>query len=128
MTNLSGALPQALTKPVKTITGLYLAKATRKYPAWRRAKDAVGWLKGEVVIVPTAKLACSVFSVSYPRLKQAQAQLDRNKHHGNGNGAPALSDEVVERIVAEVGVERIWRVVEKLTQPQLPLQAAEAVS
>jgi hypothetical protein len=126
MTNLSGALPQALTKPVKTITGLYLAKATRKYPAWRRAKDAVGWLKGEVVIVPTAKLACSVFSVSYPRLKQAEAWHHFEKHvNGTGAGATALSDEVVERIVAEVGVERIWRVVEKLTQPELPLVAAE---
>src|SRR6266480_1373752 len=97
MTNLSGALPQALTKPVKTITGLYLAKATRKYPAWRRAKDAVGWLKGEVVIVPTAKLACSVFSVSYPRLKQAQAPPDRNNPHAKRNAVPALSDELVER-------------------------------
>jgi hypothetical protein len=47
--------------------------------------------------------------------------------HANGNGgSPAtLSDAVVEHIVAEVGVERIWRALDKLTQPQLPLQAAQ---
>ena len=47
--------------------------------------------------------------------------------HANGkSGSPAtLSDAVVEHIVAEVGVERIWRALDKLTQPQLPLQAAQ---
>ena len=47
--------------------------------------------------------------------------------HANGNGGSTatLSDAVVEHIVAEVGVERIWRALDKLTQPQLPLQAAQ---
>jgi hypothetical protein len=117
--------------PVKvTIGALFLAKATRAYPAWRRAEDAARWMKGEVVITPTAKLACAIFRISYPRLKQAQTRLERNKHHVDwnhvdGNGSTELSDGVVERIVAEVGIERIWRALDKLTQPQLPLQAAE---
>jgi hypothetical protein len=36
-----------------------------------------------------------------------------------------LSDAAVERIVAEVGVDRIWRAIDKLTAPELPLAAAE---
>jgi hypothetical protein len=36
-----------------------------------------------------------------------------------------LSDEVVERIVAEIGIDRIFRAADQLTAPELPLQAAE---
>jgi hypothetical protein len=32
---------------------------------------------------------------------------------------------VIENIVREVGVDRVWRVVDKLTSPELPLVAAE---
>jgi hypothetical protein len=116
-----------------------LAKTFRTYPKRQRARDAASWIRGEVTVTPTIKLAASVFGISPPLMK---AQLDRRRGgdydrdhrrparagqtHGNGSGnASQLSDDVVERIVAEVGVDRIWRVVEKLTQPQLPLQAAE---
>ena len=36
-----------------------------------------------------------------------------------------LSDQALERIVAETGVERVWRVIDRLTAPELPLAAAE---
>jgi hypothetical protein len=114
--------------PVK-VSGLFIAKATRAYPASRRTEDAVRWLRGEVQIVPTIKLAAEVFGVSYPRIKQTQArteQRERSKRHAsNGNGTTTLSDSALERLLAEVGIDRIWHAVDKLTQPQLPLQAAD---
>jgi hypothetical protein len=36
-----------------------------------------------------------------------------------------LSDADLEQLVTEVGIDRVWRVLDRLTQPQLPLQAAE---
>jgi hypothetical protein len=39
--------------------------------------------------------------------------------------ADTLSDDEVKNIVAEVGIERCWRAVEKITQPELPMVAAE---
>jgi hypothetical protein len=39
--------------------------------------------------------------------------------------ADTLSDDAVERIVSEIGVDRFWRAVDMLTQPQPPLVAAE---
>ena len=117
------------TSQVKIITGQRLAKASVGYPALLRAEDAVRWQRGELQIKPTAKLAAAVFNVSYPRLKQAQARLEprkHSKHHGlNGGGMTPLSDQALERIVAETGVERVWRVIDRLTAPELPLAAAE---
>jgi hypothetical protein len=124
--NLDTPRGQAPANPAKTITGEYLAKATRTYPAECRAEDAARWQRGELQIKPTAKLACEVFRVSYPRLKQAQARLEPNKHsRHHGNGMTPLSDQALERIVAETGVDRIWRVIDRLTAPELPLAAAE---
>jgi hypothetical protein len=34
--------------------------------------------------------------------------------NGSGNGTPTLFDHSVERIVAEVGVDRIWRALDRL--------------
>ena len=135
MRDVSSLPPPATQAAIKVISSLHLAKAFRSYPKWRRALDAAGWVRGEVMITPTIKLAASVFGISPPLVK---TQLDREhvrgrdhhrparagQTHGNGS-ASQLSDDVVERIVAEVGVDRIWRVVEKLTEPQLPLQPAE---
>jgi hypothetical protein len=39
--------------------------------------------------------------------------------------ADTFTDADLDALVAEIGIDRIWRAVEKLTQPQLPLQAAE---
>jgi hypothetical protein len=61
------------------------------------------------------------------RLAEQRAQREqagRTKSFGNG-GITTLSDSVIERIVREVGVDRIWRVIDRLTQPDLPLVAAE---
>jgi hypothetical protein len=112
---------------VKVISGLRIAKATVHYSKQERVRDAVLWLRGEVAVAPTFRLAAHVFRVSAPLVVKAYRlveQLD-NKRHVNGNGTTTLSDDVVERIVAEVGVDRVWRVVDKLTQPQLPLQPTE---
>lgn len=40
-------------------------------------------------------------------------------------GGTALSEDAVERIVVEVGVDRIRRAIDRLTEPELPLVAAE---
>jgi hypothetical protein len=126
LVSLTAPLGQVLAEPTG---GQFLAKATSAYPAWRRAEDAVRWLRGELQIKPTIKLAAEVFRVSHPRIKQAQARIEqreRNKRYAsNGNGTTTLSDSALERLVAEVGIDRVWRAVDKLTQPQLPLQAAE---
>ena len=109
------------------ITGQYLAKATVKYPKWYRAKDAARWLRGELTIKPTLKLACETFGVSAPLVAEARKYLEqqeRSKHHGNG-GTSSLSDSAIDNIVREVGVERVWRAIDRLTQPELPLVAAE---
>jgi hypothetical protein len=118
----------------KIVTGERLAKSTVGYPWWVRAQDAALWLAGEAEVKPTAKLACAVFGVSYPRLRQAQARLrrrDRSKPHVNGNGrsanghAPNLDDGNLDRIVAALGADRVLASLDRVTQPQLPLQAAE---
>jgi hypothetical protein len=112
-------------KAVKTVTGEFIAKATVNYPPWRRALDAVRWLRGQIIIEPpTLKLAAKTFGVSVPSVIAARKRLEqreRGKKHANGGGSTGLSDDAVERIVTEVGVDRIWRAVDRLTQPQLPL-------
>jgi hypothetical protein len=117
---------------VKAVTGLYIAKAAVNYRKYQRAEDAARWLRGELQIKPTVKLAAKTFGVSIPLVAEARkhhlrqlARREQGKRHLNGGSVPGLSDDAVERIVAEVGVDRIWRAVDKLTQPQLPLQAAE---
>jgi hypothetical protein len=111
----------------KAVTGQYLAKATVNYPPRRRADDAAGWLRGQVIIKPTIKLAAETFGVSVPLVAQARDRLEqreRSKRHGNG-GTTTLSDDAIDRIVVEVGPERVMRSLDRITQPQLPLVAAE---
>jgi hypothetical protein len=62
----------------------------------------------------------TAFYISVPLVLVEQLHAN-----GNGGGTTTLSDAIVEHIVAEVGVERIWRALDKLTQLQLPLQAAQ---
>jgi hypothetical protein len=119
-------------KPIKTVSGQFIARAKVHYAPRRRAEDAARWLRGELTIKPTLKLAAETFGVSIPLVVEARehhlrrlAQREQGKRHLNGGSVPGLSDDAVERIVAEVGVERIWRAVDKITQPNLPLVAAE---
>jgi hypothetical protein len=121
VSNATGSLRQA--NPVKTVTGQRIAKATHGYPPLDKGQGRRPLAPGELHIRPTAKSACRVFGVSYRRLKLAQAYLAERPV--NGNGATVLSDEVVERIVAEIGIDRIFRAADQLTAPELPLQAAE---
>jgi hypothetical protein len=121
---------------VKTVTGQCLAKSSVGYPLWARAEDAARWLSGEVVVRPTAKMACQIFRVSYPTLKHAQTLIWQNRPrvrrvngNGNGSGAPSLiSDDALDRLVAAIGADRVLAAIDRATQPSLPFVAAEVVS
>jgi hypothetical protein len=118
----------SFTSAVKIVTGERIAKSSCGYLPQVRAEDAARWLRGEVVVRPTTKMACAVFGISYPRLRQAQkrlARLERSKHHINGNGSAVLPDAVIDGIVAEVGHDRIFAALDRVTAPELPLAAAE---
>jgi hypothetical protein len=111
---------------VKVISSLHLAKAFRSYPKWKRARDAASWVRGEVTVTPTVKLAASVFGVSSPLVKAQLERRELGKHHAvNGKGTTALSDDALDRIVSAIGADRVLAAVDRATQPQLPLAAAE---
>jgi hypothetical protein len=122
--NVPGALGQAPARPIKIVSSLHLAKAFR-YPKWKRGHDAAGWIRGEVAVTPTLKLAASVFGVSPPLVK---AQLDRRaKHHANDNSDASypMTDDALDRLGAAIGADRVLAAIDRGTQPQLPLAAAE---
>src|SRR5262245_43213593 len=107
----AGVYTNGRAPATKTVTGQFIARATVNYPPPQRAEDAARWLRGELQIRPTVKLAAETFGVSIPLVVEAREQIERReqgKRHGNG-GTTTLSDEAVERIVAEVGIDRIWR-------------------
>jgi hypothetical protein len=119
------AAPRPQT-PAKVVSGQRIAKASASYLPWQRAEDAIRWMRGEVAVNPTAKLAAEVFGVSVPTVTAARKRLDhRDRAKRFNGGVSTLSDDAIERIVVEVGVDRVWRAVDKLTQPELPLVAAE---
>ncbi len=70
-------------------------------------------------------MACESFDVSYARLKQAQIKLGYRmpKEHVNGNAVAIHSDNEVDRLLAEIGPDRIWRALDRMTQPMRPLVA-----
>jgi len=111
--------------PRKIVSSRHLAKAFR-YPKWRRARGAAAWIRGEISVTATLKLAASVIGASPPLVK---AQLDRcAKCHTNGNGGDSypISDAALGRLVAAIGADRVLAALDRLTQPQLPFhQAAE---
>jgi hypothetical protein len=112
-------------KTVKTVTGQYLAKATVNYPSRQRADDAVRWLCGQLTIKPTVKLAAATFGVSAPLVAEARKRFEQRERAKRFNGGTTtLSDSAIEGIVREVGVDRIWRAVDKLTSPELPFVVA----
>jgi hypothetical protein len=110
----------------RVVTGQYLARAVY-YPKWYRASDAARWLRGELAVKPTLKLAAETFGVSVPLVAAARERFERqerSKRPGNG-GTSALSDSAIDNIVREVGPERVMCSLDRITQPQLPLAAAE---
>ena len=114
--------PTTSTKqaPVKVISGLRLAKAFRNYPKAERAREAASWVRGEVTIAPTRKLAASTFGVSPARVRAELKPRERTKRHINGNGSAAyLSDDELDRIVVEAGLDRVLAALDRATQPQL---------
>jgi hypothetical protein len=116
---------QAPATPI--VTGQRIARATINYAPQQRAADAARWLRGELSIKPTVALAARTFGVSVPLVVEAHERLEqseRAKRFGNG-GTAILSDSAIEKLVREVGVDRVWRAVDKLTSPELPLVAAE---
>jgi hypothetical protein len=51
--------------------------------------------------------------------------IHRQAPAADDSGNDTLSDECVEHFVDEVGVDRIWRALDRLTAPEMPLAAAE---
>jgi hypothetical protein len=110
----------------KAIPGQFIAKATTNYPRHCRAEDAAQWMRGKVEVAPTLKLAAATFGVQPAEVKAARERLEQSERKRFGNGGTAiLSDSVIEHIVREIGADRIWRAVDKLTSPELSLVAAE---
>jgi hypothetical protein len=110
----------------KAVPGQFIARATSSYPRNRRAEDAAQWLRGKIEVAPTLKLAAETFGVQPAEVKAARKRLEQSERakHFNG-GSTILSDSVIENIVREVGVDRVWRAVDRLTQPEMSLVAAE---
>ena len=110
----------------KTISALHISKARKTYFKHQRVVDAAGWVRGEVRVAPTLKLAAAVFGVPLAeirRLVRWRKQHDLGKQ-SNG-GTTALSDTAIDNIVMEIGPERFLQSIDRLTQPKLPLVAAE---
>jgi hypothetical protein len=110
---------QAPATPI--VTGQHIAKARVSYSPQQRADDAAAWLEGRVSIKPTVVLAAQTFRVRPALVVEARKQRARANAAAEGAGLP---DEAVERIVVEIGPERILRVVDKLTRPPLPFAVA----
>jgi hypothetical protein len=110
-----------------TVTGQRIAKASN-YTPQQRADDAARWLRGELTVQPTVALAARTFRVSVPLVAAARERFAqraaRPKRFGNG-GTAILSDSALESIIREVGVDRVWCAIDRLTSPELPLVAAE---
>jgi hypothetical protein len=117
---------QASDTKVTVVTGQYIARATVNYPSRQRAEGAVRWFRGELTIKPTVKLAAKTFGVSLQLVAEARKRFEQRERAKRFNGGTTtLSDSAIEGIVREVGVDRIWRAVDKLTSPEPPLVAAE---
>src|SRR5262249_44806750 len=101
------------------VTAQPIAKAKVNYAPQQRATDAARWLRGELSIKPTVALAARTFGVSVPLITEARERLEQRER---AKHLAALSDNVIEHIVREVGVDRVWRAVDRLTAP---LVAAE---
>ena len=95
-------------KTVKTVTSIFppaaLARALRKL------------LRDLVVFAGTSINDLA----STPRRKPSQTKRQRLLYRR----ADSLTDADLDRLVANIGVERIWRAVDRLTQPPLPFMTA----
>jgi hypothetical protein len=127
-----------LKQAIEVISGLFVSKAFREYPVWRRAQDAIRWKAGEVTVEPTIGQACEFFRVSRYHFKQAEARLaeqckraeriererlerlERIKcEHAsfNGGGPTALSDNGLDNLIERVGIARVLAAVHRVTRP-----------
>lgn len=79
-----GVYGNGQTPPGKTAKIL----AGQFYPSWRRADDALAWLRGELQIKATVKQATTLFRVNAPQLKAARERLEQHeqskRHRANG--------------------------------------------
>jgi hypothetical protein len=107
----------------KAIPGQFIARATTSYPRNCRAEDAAQWLRGKAEVVPTLKLAAATFHVQPAEVMAARKRLEQ-RERANAAFRVGLSDDAVERIVVEIGPERVLKVVDKLTEPPLPVVLA----
>ena len=118
---------QAATETPKLLRGRWIAQASTGYPTWQRILDAAAWVRGELTIQPpTLALAARIWGVSSTAVANELSRDIGGKRFRAilGSNSASLSDDAVMRIVAEVGVERVWRAVDKLTQPPLPFVTA----
>jgi histone H3/H4 len=82
-----------------------------QYKGWIAAK----LVSGEWPYVPTPAEAA--------RLLGTHARL---VHKALGSTPKPLTDAAIDRLIQRAGVERVWAALDRLTQPPLPLIAAEA--
>lgn len=92
--------------PVNATTGRQLAYQLRGLTVDRRAKVARLYVDGTVALGSlTKRQAASLFRVSARRL---------------GSDAPKRppTEEQIEKFILDVGVDRVWNVVDRITTPQ----------
>src|SRR4051794_39256550 len=89
----NGQMPPA----IKAVSGLFIAKATTSYPKRQRADDAARWLRGELQIKPTIKVAAETFGVSVPLVTEARKRFEqRERAKRFSAGTTTLSDSAIE--------------------------------
>ena len=111
----------------------------RYYPQDERDVDAAAWVLRELDVEPTNKLAAAVFDTTVARVSKARRLLEQRGRRHNGGGhhnckpVSTLTDREVDRLVEQVGAELVeklgaeacLRFLDRATQPELPLRAAE---
>jgi hypothetical protein len=104
-----------------------------------RDVDAAAWVLRELDVEPTNKLAAAVFDTTEARVSKARRLLEQRGRRHNGGGhhnckpVSTLTDREVDRLVEQVGAELVeklgaeacLRFLDRATQPELPLRAAE---
>jgi hypothetical protein len=124
----------------RVITAESIAKR-RYYFQEERDNDAAEWLRRQLDVAPTAKLAAEVFGTTVARVTKARRLLDRrdrlhagghrdagdHHHHHNHNGkpVPTPTDREADRLVEWLGAARVLAALDRATEPELPLRAAE---
>jgi hypothetical protein len=84
----------------------------------------VAWRDGQLVIRPNLANAAHIFGISRPSLYAVMNGGDRQMARAD-NVAAQIDDDAVTRIIEALGPARVLHIVDKLTAPELSLEAAE---